>query len=168
MPIAARGIYRGVDNIGRTWFGGTLASPEPASFGDSLAQLERIVYDDRQRSEQWSAQCPWIVGVGQGAVLALALALTLPEFVSGVVAVGGALPRFRDATLLEGRPMNMPILMLSPSLDGSVSPEHQQESLQRLQSLGADVRSVELELAAVLGESAATILRDWWTSHSFT
>jgi predicted esterase len=165
-PIAARGIYRGIDNIGRTWFGGTLANPEPASFGDSLAQLERMLYDDRQRREHWPEHPLWIVGVGQGAVLALAVALTVPELINGVIAVHGALPRFRDSTLLEDRPLTMPILMLNPSDDITISLEQQQETVERLQKLGADAQLSAIPTVSEFSEATTSLLEDWWAKHA--
>jgi hypothetical protein len=59
-PEAARGVYRRIELIARTWFGGTLRSPEPSSFGDSLYQIERLLAD---MADRWPDDGPpWILG----------------------------------------------------------------------------------------------------------
>jgi predicted esterase len=73
------GAYRGF-----SWYrasdDGTI---EPASFGDSLAQLEALL------RELASPAAPWLLGLGRGATLAIAAARSLPELVAGAVAIAG-------------------------------------------------------------------------------
>jgi predicted esterase len=63
---------------------------EPTGFGDGLIQLERLLLDHAAPRD--SAQATVILGIGQGATMALALAALWPELVAGVVAIGGSWP----------------------------------------------------------------------------
>src|SRR5258708_39179360 len=48
-PEAARGVYRGIDLLSHTWYGGPdRLIPEPASPGGSPHQIEQVVYDLRE------------------------------------------------------------------------------------------------------------------------
>jgi len=74
---------------GFRWFARDDAGrPEPASFGDSLWQLEQLV---RELHERGGAPV-YLVGHREGATLALGAALAFPDLLSGVVAIDGASP----------------------------------------------------------------------------
>lgn len=74
---------------GFSWFRRDDAGrPEPASFGDSLWQLQQLVLELRERGEGPVV----LVGYREGATLALGAALALPELLEGVVAIDGAAP----------------------------------------------------------------------------
>ncbi|HTO07731.1 MAG TPA: hypothetical protein VMR86_11830 [Myxococcota bacterium] len=70
---------------GHSWFRSDDAGrPEPASFGDSLAQLESLVAE---------LEPPvFLVGHREGATLALGAALAFPERIAGVIALDGPRP----------------------------------------------------------------------------
>lgn len=86
---------------GFSWYlGDDPSRPEAASFGDALAQLEFVAGETTR---------PFVLaGAGQGAVLAMTLALFAPVGLAGVHADGAALPR------LDGWPL--PLAML-PGVD---------------------------------------------------
>ena len=74
---------------GFSWFRRDAADrPEPASFGDSLWQLEQLVLE---LLEQGVGPVV-LVGFREGATLALGAALALPELLLGVVAIDGVAP----------------------------------------------------------------------------
>ncbi|HTO52187.1 MAG TPA: hypothetical protein VMR50_02290 [Myxococcota bacterium] len=60
--------------------------PEPASFGDSLAQLESLVH------ELAAGGSVFLIGHGDGATLARAAGLAFPEALAAVAALGGEWP----------------------------------------------------------------------------
>lgn len=69
---------------GFSWYlGDKIAEPEPASFGDVLEQLDRLL-------NEHGRTCV-LLGVGQGAVLAITMALYRPKGLVGVYAVNGLL-----------------------------------------------------------------------------
>lgn len=62
--------------------------PEPASFGDSLWQIEQLVLELRERGDGPL----FLIGYRDGATLALGAARALPELLDGVVAIDGDAP----------------------------------------------------------------------------
>ncbi|HEY8446140.1 MAG TPA: hypothetical protein VIL01_03465 [Thermomicrobiales bacterium] len=88
-----KGVYQGRKIIGYTWFIGPMDQPSPISFGDTLSEIERFLWDeiDRQGGGP-DAELPFLIGVEQGAIMALAAAAAVPDLLSGVIAVRGFLP----------------------------------------------------------------------------
>lgn len=161
-PEAARGVYAGLHIVSRTWFGGTRQRPEPASFGDSLAQLERFMYDVRARQGTDRQPPPWLLGYDQGAVLALSIGIIAPDLISGVMAICGGLPTFSDPKLLDPVASDLPILLIG---DGSNRPSAEtriDSTATRLAQLGNRVTVRWVEDVAQLGESVTNELRLWW------
>jgi predicted esterase len=87
-----KGVYVGRTIVGNTWYVGPLDRPAPVFFGDALAEIERFLWDELDRQETDIPERPFLLGIEQGAVMALATALAVPDLVSGVIAVDGALP----------------------------------------------------------------------------
>ncbi|WBX85782.1 alpha/beta hydrolase [Sphingosinicella microcystinivorans] len=82
--------------------------PEPATFGDSLFQLEQFIHDVRERVPD----VPVILaGWGQGAILAITLAGVIPEFLDGVYAVDGFLPSISGWSLPSSDLGRLPIAL---------------------------------------------------------
>jgi predicted esterase len=87
-PVGCWGTYVGaMDLSGYTWFHEVpgVDGPEPVSFGRSLFDVEQLI-DAMLPSESARAV---VVGVGQGAALALALTAVLPDRLAAVVAIAG-------------------------------------------------------------------------------
>ncbi len=89
---SGKGVYVGRDITGYTWFLGPLDQPSPIHFGDALAEIERFLWDEIDRSSASEPELPFLVGDEQGAIMALAAAAAVPDLLSGVVAINGALP----------------------------------------------------------------------------
>ncbi len=87
-----KGVYIGRDVVGYTWYVGPIDRPAPVFFGDALAEIERFLWDELDRQETETPERPFLIGVEQGAVMALATALAAPDLISGVISVDGALP----------------------------------------------------------------------------
>lgn len=87
-----KGVYVGRDIVGYTWFVGPAASPSPLFFGDALAEIERFLWDEAIRQETPDAELPFLIGIEQGAIMALATAAAVPDLISGVIAIDGMLP----------------------------------------------------------------------------
>lgn len=165
-PEAARGVYRMRDVVGHTWYGGLrLEQPEPASFGDSLAQLERFVHDVRGRSDEGEPP-PFLLGYDQGAVLALALATVVPDLIAGVMAVCGSLPSFADPALLPVPEMTLPILLIADPADADLPADAIDRTAAQLEDRGARVTTTWLPDARGLGMSVAETLNDWLDAYA--
>jgi pimeloyl-ACP methyl ester carboxylesterase len=99
---AAPGEPRWRDYAGFSWFRrDDRGRPEPASFGDSLAQLESLVCE---------LPAPvFLVGHREGATLALGAALAFPERLAGVIALDGPRPEIPGWSELLAPPADLPI-----------------------------------------------------------
>ncbi len=74
---------------GFSWFRRDDAGrPEPASFGDSLWQVQQLLLELHERG----AGPVTLLGYREGATLALGAALALPELIDAVIAIDGAAP----------------------------------------------------------------------------
>ncbi len=94
---------------GYSWFRrDDLGRPEPASFGDSLAQLESLA---RELHARGGAPL-FFVGRGEGATLALGAALAFPELLAAVVALAGAPPEIPGWSDARVAPPELPMLSL--------------------------------------------------------
>jgi predicted esterase len=87
-----KGVYVGRQITGYTWYPGPIDQPPPVFFGDSLIEIEKFLLDELDRQQATSPERPFLLGVRQGAVLALAAALVAPDALSGIIAVDGMLP----------------------------------------------------------------------------
>ena len=94
---------------GYSWFRrDDLGRPEPASFGDSLAELESLAIEFRARG----AAPLFFLGHREGATLALGAALAFPELAGAVVAIAGARPEIPGWSDRRAAPPGLPLLEL--------------------------------------------------------
>jgi predicted esterase len=86
--------------------------PEPASFGDSLAQLESLA-----RELHAEGRAPLhLVGRREGATLALGAALAFPELLASVIALEGAAPEIPGWSDVRAAPPELFVLSLPEGL----------------------------------------------------
>jgi len=102
------------DYAGFAWFRRDGARrPEPASFGDGLAQLEALAQELHARGG-----APLVlVGRGDGATLALGAARAFPELFEAVVALGRAGPELDAFCERHPLPGRLPLLVLEADTD---------------------------------------------------
>jgi predicted esterase len=169
VPEAARGVYLGRELISHTWYGGwQLLRPESASFGDSLAQLEKFLYDVRARRLEDEAGPLVVIGYDQGAVLALTLTQVVPEQLGGVVAIAGALPELRGWTPPIAETGGVPILLVADPEDREVPETAIEETRQRLRAAGSPVAVEWMPGVRQLGEPVAAVVRGWFSREVLT
>jgi predicted esterase len=114
-----KGVFSWKTITGYTWFVGPESRPSPLFFGDALAEIERFLWDevDRQhegQDEPQRAELPFLVGVDQGAIMALATAAAVPDLLSGVIAVSGTLPVVPGWSPPLAPLDGLPVLVLDP------------------------------------------------------
>jgi predicted esterase len=94
---------------GFRWFARDDAGrPEPASFGDSLWQVEQLVRELRERGDG----PVYLVGYRDGAILALGAALAFPRELDGVLAIDGARPEIPGWSERREVPADLPVAEL--------------------------------------------------------
>jgi pimeloyl-ACP methyl ester carboxylesterase len=123
-----KGVYIGRDIVGYTWFIGPMTRPSPIYFGDALAEIERFLWDEIDRQGPGNAELPFLIGVEQGAIMALAAAAAVPDLISGVIAIDGTLPIVPGWTPPLVPLDDLPILLIDPptppvSTDGVLAGE---------------------------------------------
>jgi predicted esterase len=161
-PESARGVYNFRTMVAHNWYGWSHAyRPEPASFGDSLAQIERFIYDVRERAAPGEPARPIHLGYDQGAVLALTAALALPDLLSGVMAVCGSLPQLPEDDLFPVTASDLPVMLVSAPKDPLLSSEVVEQTASRLRELGLSVTSAEIPSARKLDATVADELSRW-------
>lgn len=134
--------------------------PEPATFGDSLWQIEQFIGDVSERS---IARPLVLFGVGQGAVLALTLAMVLPDMLDGVVAVNGYVPVVRGWEPPE-RPMRgLPVLALT--YGEKVPSDSLGRSVDELRSRGGAVTTRQLGTHRAMEVEATGAMNAWMASY---
>lgn len=136
-----KGVFVSHDVVGYTWFLGPLEAPSPIFFGDSLSEIERFLWDEIDRSKQSPAPLPFLVGVGQGGIMALAAALALPDMLSGVIAVDAFLPIVGGWEPPLAPMNNLPILLLNPKVSTHPRVLEGVKLQQQLSDWGATVES---------------------------
>lgn len=104
----------GVPTRSGDWYLADERGPEPCSFGLALIALERFVLDARRRSPE----PPFLLGVGQGATLCLALARCWAEALAGVIAIDGGLAELPQGAIEEVPLSGLPILVVDGSVHG--------------------------------------------------
>lgn len=161
-PEAARGLYRVRDLVSHSWYGGTqIVRPDPASFGDSLAQIERFIHDVRDRDDTDGEALPWLLGYEQGAVLALSLAFVAPDLVRGVMAICGGLPTFSNPRLLQPVASDLPVLFIGDHSNQSSEEAGIDATKSQLEQLGNRVTVRWVDDAARLGKPVTHELQNW-------
>lgn len=109
-----KGVFAGKEITGYTWYVGPLTSPPPVYYGDALMELERFLWDEVERQQPGAAVLPMLLGVEQGAVMAIATALAVPDLLSGVIAIEGRYPIVRGWEPPLAPLKKLPILLIDP------------------------------------------------------
>jgi predicted esterase len=157
-PLNIHGIVEPV-HPGYSWYYSFAADqPEPATFGDCLIELENLVYDLLGRGDRDRVA---ILGVDQGATLALALAGVIPEWISAVVAIGGCLPRIKGCSLPAETLNGLPILMISGETRGAMWTELNERTARDLKSRGAHVRTETRADSVLEPLGVSDLIGDW-------
>jgi predicted esterase len=148
---------------GQTWYlFSAVDEIEPATFGDSLAQIELFVRDAVAAATRDQASMPaTLIGFDQGAVLALSLGVAAPELVSAVVAIHGFLPSIPALGTLIGRLDGVKVLLINDPASRTVPVRLTEATLARLAAAGAVVASKEVQGAAELPPTLAALIREW-------
>lgn len=154
-----KGVFVAKDIVGYTWFLGPNHAPSPIFFGDSLGEIERFLWDYLDRSKTSPAARPWLVGRGQGGMMALAAALAVPDLLSGVVAIDAFLPIVGGWEPPLAPLDNLPVLLVNPQ--PSDQPKVLAESAlhEQLTTWGANTKSI------TVAENGYHAMAEWIAEH---
>ena len=146
---------------GYAWYEfANLGDPVPDTFQRSVDLLVALVDEVRQRYSLTREQLV-MLGFSQGAVMSLAVALTVPDRIGGVVALSGYLPRpevWKPAhTDLGG----MPILVTHGTYDSILPVAWGRAAAERLRGFKADVRYEEFPMDHEVNAACLQVIREW-------
>lgn len=148
---------------GRDWFvQDDHGAIEPLGFADSLHQVEQFVFDtlDDVRAAGGSQPKLLLLGLGQGAVMALTISTYWPELFARVMSIEGHLPEIRGweppQTDLNGLPV-----LLTGSGSGSSDDSPTARTAARLSALHACVTTKERAVSGPLDPSLALLINEW-------
>ena len=156
-----KGVFMGKDIVGYTWFLGPNTAPSPIFFGDSLQEIERFLWDVNDRSGDESPILPYLIGVGQGGIMAIAAGLAVPDLLSGVIAIDAFLPEVGgwDPPLA---PMNhLPMLLVNPVRTGKQRVLEGDKLVSQLTLWEADVTTVP----SITDPTQSTEMATWIRAH---
>lgn len=107
---SARTQMSGTEVLGHFWFLGPYEKPELTTFGDGLHHLETLLTGLSYGAGKARS---FLVGKGEGGVMALTLATVWPELLAGVVSIDGPLPETIDSFPIQPRPpLTLPVLLI--------------------------------------------------------
>lgn len=156
-----KGVYVGRSIVGYTWFIGPAERPSPLFFGDALAEVERFLWDEIDRQKPAEPELPFLVGIGQGAVMAISAAVAVPDLLSGVIAIGGGLPVVPGwsppLAPLDALPMLLTETAEYPEMPGSGTVLTGPKLAETLEGWGAAVSRITAPYDALMGDR----LREW-------
>ena len=121
---------------------------EPTLYGETLRQIELLLHDHVEAAtDSGAGDTPvWLVGRAEGGTLALALATVWPELVDGVVAVDATWPEVPGWQPEPRRVAPMEVRLLRDRRDDGDSAAAEARIRERLEPLGAEVKSGRLEV----------------------
>lgn len=152
----------GLTSNGRLWFAAqTPCTPEPVLFGESLCQVEQFLLDvlDDVRPESEGSPV-YLLGFGQGALLALCVSRIWPEVLSGVAAIEGCLPRIRGWALPDVPLGGLPVLLVNDR-EGAVPAALVLEAEAGMRAAGAQVRAENFAGARDLAPALSALIANW-------
>ncbi|HWQ23920.1 MAG TPA: hypothetical protein VNK94_07445 [Gaiellaceae bacterium] len=160
LAEAPRVVYVATVPVSFTWFRtGDPGHVEPASFGDSLYQVEQFVYDVAERHP--GEPHPFLLGYDLGAVLALTAARVIPDFLSGVIGICGYLPAISGWSPPMEDLAGLPVLLVEDPADERVPAQLRKRTAKQLAARGADVRLKTLEGACALDPRVEEVVGGW-------
>ena len=134
--------------------------PEPVSFGDSLFQMEQFVYDIGEVSRERSTPL-YLLGYDQGALMALAASLVVPDYVSGVVAICGCVPQVAVWPLPDRSLDSLPFLLVFDREDTELPAELVERTGEELVKRGGVPTLRAVSGARELGSTVLSEVTNW-------
>ena len=135
-------------------------TPEPVTFGDSLFQLEQLVYEV-SKAHQRKSKSLYLLGHEQGALLGLAISLVLPDYLSGVVAICGCLPQIAAWPLPHIDLDGLPYLLIYDRGDIELPKDLVLATAKAIRERGGAPKLRAVTGARNLNPSVSKAVREW-------
>ncbi len=146
---------------GFAWYQiGAIGEPEPASFGASLAALQRFV-SQLPTAYPIDPSRIYSLGFSQGAVMAGSLLLTRPELVAGTIMLSGYLPVNLARPVDEARLAHRPAFVAHGTADPLIPIAMGRQARDDFLRLGVDLTYREYPIAHHIGAEELRDVADW-------
>jgi predicted esterase len=131
--------------------------PEPITFCEALCQIEQLVFDIRDRP---GPPVPiFILGIGQGATLAIGISAFLSDMLAGIVAIDGYLPRVRGWNVEPPEQGFPALLMRCP--DGGIAEVEWNMTIDHFASSSAKIAQAQQALVFDAEAPCGVALTNW-------
>lgn len=150
-----------VESAAYTWYDFQEPShPEPVTFGDSLYQLEQLVYEISETNREGTAPL-YLLGYDQGALLSLSLSMVVPDYLAGVAAICGCLPGIANWPLPDRNLERLPVLLIYDPNDAKLQPELVEAAAAELLKREGEATLRAISGARDLDSRVLTEVTDW-------
>jgi phospholipase/carboxylesterase len=146
---------------GYTWYDvKDIGTPHPQQFEESYNRLVRFV-DDVKRGYAVDSRRVFLLGFSMGSIMSLALSLTHPEMVRGVVAHSGYIPENTNLQFVWDRLQQL-ALFVAHGVDDTVIPiSFARRSHDLLLKTAADLTYKEYPIPHTISEESLSDLSLW-------
>ncbi len=150
---------------GYTWYdvreiGKDIGLPNPQQFEESCNRLEQLIFDVKQHYPVDSRRL-FLLGFSMGSVISLALSLTKPEMISGVVAHSGYIREDTNFDFAWDRLQSLSVFM-AHGVDDPVIPVHLARRAQDLlKKANADLTYREYRIPHTISEESLHDIAGW-------
>ncbi len=165
LTAASRGP--GYEADGYRWYcGEDAAHPDTATFGESLWQVEQFLDDVMEREGR--NRRVFLLGHGQGAMLAATMAFIMPDRLAGVAAIAGYVPQISGWTPPTGNAGGLPVLLVRDPEDQELPVDYVQRTADDLCRLDAAVDLQEVAGARHNPLAAGPVACGWFAARAPT
>ena len=160
--ISARAPYRFGEGLSEfTWYNvKDIGTPDPEQFDESYNRLVRFVLDVKEQYPV-DPQRVFLLGFSMGSIMSLALSLTKPELVRGVVAHSGYVPENTSLQFAWDR-LESTSFFIAHGIDDPVIPvQYGRRAHDLIAKTRADLTYREYPIGHTISEQSISDLSDW-------
>ncbi|MGI8915451.1 MAG: alpha/beta hydrolase [Chloroflexota bacterium] len=152
-PLRRRGGYHWYNLI-------DMGTPEPITFAQSLATLQRFV-GEMLASYPVAAGQLYVLGFSQGSMMSGSLLMTQPETLAGAVLLSGYLPLEQRLPVRRKQLAGKPVFMAHGVSDPVLPVRHGREARDYLLAAGVDLSYHEYPMAHQISQRERQDVADW-------
>ncbi len=148
---------------GHTWYEILqVGTPEPNQFADSYNRLVQFL-GDAKRALRVDPRRVFLMGFSMGTVMSMALALTKPDEIAGVVAHSGYIPEGTNLKFQWERLQQTAFFVAHGRFDPVISVKFGRRAKELLSKTSAPLTYKEYPIAHQISEESLTDLTTWLT-----
>jgi len=159
--VSVRAPFRFEQGGGYTWYDvQDVGTPHPVQFEESYNRLTRFVLDVSQNYPVDPRRL-FMLGFSMGSIMSLALSLTKPELVRGVVAHSGYIPEKVSLEFAWDRLQNLSLFIAHGVNDSVIPVQLGRRAHDLLSTTQADLTYKEYPIPHSMSEQSVSDLADW-------